>query len=88
MIFLQFKVKGDALSLNPRAGERAVLIKNKQGDWGIVTGKWTDFKRGVAGVAGKRILVHIKFITNEAFHGSFATQRAYSRSYAFMNSYQ
>ena len=43
----------DVISLNPRAGERAVLIKNNKGDWGIVTGKWTGFKRGVAGVTGK-----------------------------------
>ena len=48
-----FQVKGDAVSLNPRAGERAVLIKNNQGDWGIVTGKWTGFRKGIAGLAGK-----------------------------------
>ena len=41
------------ITLNPRAGERAVLIKNHQGDWGIVTGQWTGFKRGVPGVKGK-----------------------------------
>ncbi|XP_046558329.1 uncharacterized protein LOC124267451 [Haliotis rubra] len=27
--------------LNPQSGERAVLIKNNRGDWGIVTGSWT-----------------------------------------------
>ena len=30
-----------------------MLIKNYQGDWGIVTGQWTGFKRGVPGVKGK-----------------------------------
>ena len=44
------------MSLNPRAGERAVLIKNSQGDWGIVKGKWAGFIQGKAGVPGKRIL--------------------------------
>ena len=44
------------VTLNPRQGERAVLIKNNEGDWGIVMGKWTDFRKGVAGVAGK---VHV-----------------------------
>ena len=49
-----FQVKGaDVVSLNPRAGERAVLIKNNKGDWGIVTGKWTGYRKGVAGVTGK-----------------------------------
>ena len=49
-----FQVVGDAVSLNPRAGERAVLIKNNQGDWGIVTGKWTGFRKGVPGKRGKK----------------------------------
>ena len=40
------------LTLNPRAGERAVLIKNFEGDWGLVTGKWTGFRKGVAGRKG------------------------------------
>ena len=49
-----FQVRGaDVVSLNPRAGERAVLIKNNKGDWGIVTGKWTGYRKGVAGVTGK-----------------------------------
>ena len=25
-------------------GERVMLIKNGRGDWGIVAGRWTDFK--------------------------------------------
>ena len=40
------------LTLNPRAGERAILIKNFEGDWGLVTGKWIGFKNGVAGRKG------------------------------------
>ena len=30
--------------LNPRSGERAILIRNHNGDWGIVKGKWMDLK--------------------------------------------
>ena len=49
--FLQIKDIG--LTLNPRAGERAVLIKNHAGDWGLVTGKWTGFRKGVPGIKGR-----------------------------------
>ena len=30
--------------LNPRSGERAILIRNHNGDWGIVKGKGMDLK--------------------------------------------
>ena len=52
--FLQIKDIG--LTLNPRAGERAVLIKNHAGDWGLVTGKWTGFRKGVPGIKGRTFL--------------------------------
>lgn len=42
------------ISLNPGAGERAVLIKTGEGDSMILIGKWTGFVRGVAGTRGKQ----------------------------------
>lgn len=49
---LLFQVKTNLVTINPRQGERAVLIKNNEGDWGVVMGKWTDFRKGVAEVPG------------------------------------
>ncbi|XP_069133154.1 uncharacterized protein [Argopecten irradians] len=40
--------------LDPSKGERAVLIKNNKGDWGVVVASWTGLKRGVSGTKGKR----------------------------------
>ncbi|XP_021364675.1 uncharacterized protein LOC110457648 [Mizuhopecten yessoensis] len=40
--------------LNPCKGERAILIKNKRGDWGVVVAGWTGRKPGVPGTKGKR----------------------------------
>ncbi|XP_060588834.1 uncharacterized protein LOC132744218 [Ruditapes philippinarum] len=37
------------VKLNPKEGERAVLIKNNEGDWGIVIGRWRYFKKGMKG---------------------------------------
>ena len=34
-------------------GERAMLIKDAYGDWGVVTGIWKDFKKGVKGTSRK-----------------------------------
>jgi hypothetical protein len=44
-----FQVSEVNVNLNPKKGERAVLIKNNEGDWGIVIGCWRDFKRGIKG---------------------------------------
>lgn len=46
-------MKVDEATLNPRQGERAVLIKNSGGDWGIVIGRWEGMKKGVAGTRRK-----------------------------------
>ena len=46
------QISNIGLTLNPRAGERAILTKNFEGDWGLVTGKWIGFKNGVAGRKG------------------------------------
>ena len=41
--------------LNPVAGERAVVIKNNEGDWAFVVGRWKGYKKGKAGVSGKML---------------------------------
>lgn len=40
-----FKTSGN-ISLNPSAGERAILIKTGLGDSMILVGKWTEFVWG------------------------------------------
>ena len=40
-------------TLNSEDGERAVLIKNHYGDWGIILGKWEGARMGVPGIPGK-----------------------------------
>ena len=35
------------LTLSQREGERAMLIKNGKGDWGIVKAHWIGFRRGI-----------------------------------------
>ncbi|KAJ8299322.1 hypothetical protein KUTeg_023382 [Tegillarca granosa] len=42
------------VTLDPTQGERAVLIKNNKGDWGIMTGRWTGVCKGVPGVKGTK----------------------------------
>ncbi|XP_025085903.1 uncharacterized protein LOC112559134 [Pomacea canaliculata] len=38
--------------LNPKTGERAVLIKNNTGDWGVLVGRWKGFRIGQPGGKG------------------------------------
>ncbi|XP_050413585.1 uncharacterized protein LOC126828047 [Patella vulgata] len=35
------------ITLNPKIGERALLIKNHSGDWGVVIGRWAGVRKGV-----------------------------------------
>ena len=42
-------------SLNSKQGQRALLIKTEEGDWGILIGQWTGFRRGKPGTKGKLI---------------------------------
>lgn len=44
------------MTLNPKLGERAVLIKNYDGDWGIVCGHWTGIRKGVPPSRGENVL--------------------------------
>ncbi|XP_059140779.1 uncharacterized protein LOC131928710 [Physella acuta] len=47
---IQAKKRKQCVTLNPRAADRAVLIKNHSGDWAAVVGRWIGQTRGVAGV--------------------------------------
>nr|KAG5701666.1 hypothetical protein BaRGS_027824 [Batillaria attramentaria] len=40
--------------LNPRTGERAVLIKNHSGDWAVVVGRWVSVKKGGSRLGSRR----------------------------------
>ncbi|KAL8618173.1 hypothetical protein ACOMHN_059180 [Nucella lapillus] len=40
--------------LNPRAGERGVLIKNSSGDWAVVIGRWTAVRKGGSRMGSRR----------------------------------
>ncbi|KAL4226738.1 hypothetical protein ACF0H5_014718 [Mactra antiquata] len=44
-------------SLNPGEDQRALVIKNKHGDWGLIRGQWTGFRKhqpAVAATKGKK----------------------------------
>jgi hypothetical protein len=45
------------ISLYPKQGERAILIKNSEGDWGIVTGRWDGFRQGIEPGGNGTILI-------------------------------
>ena len=40
------------MSLDPTKGERAVLVKGRDGDKFILVGKWTGHRRGIPGIDG------------------------------------
>ena len=54
--FFQLSDSKKIFSLNPADGQRAVLIKNQQGDWGLLRGQWTGFRKHQPAVAGNDIL--------------------------------
>ncbi|XP_052811431.1 uncharacterized protein LOC128239039 [Mya arenaria] len=61
---LQTQIKKQEMkipALNPKLGQRAMLIKNTGGDWGIVTGEWNGFKKGKPGVrVGRKMVGGVK----------------------------
>ena len=40
------------MTLDPKKGERAVVIKNDKGDWGILVARWDGFRKGIPGKRG------------------------------------
>lgn len=51
---LPTQVIQESVTLNPKEGKRAVLIKNNDGDWAVVTGKWVGRKKGLPGTRSRR----------------------------------
>jgi len=45
----QISKNGLSLALDRSVGERAMIVKNAYGDFGILYGHWADFKKGVPG---------------------------------------
>jgi hypothetical protein len=41
------------ITLDFGGGERAMLVKDNMGDFGVVIGKWTGYRKGVSGTPGK-----------------------------------
>jgi hypothetical protein len=41
-------VDKDEITLNPLQGERAILLKNNGGDWGIIAGRWGGDQQGIS----------------------------------------
>ena len=35
----------ESLALDVTKGQRAMLIKSSKGDWGILIGQWTNYRR-------------------------------------------
>lgn len=40
------------VTLSQQDGERAMIIKNNDGDWAVLIGRWTGVKKGKPGVRG------------------------------------
>jgi hypothetical protein len=40
-------------TINFSEGERAMIVKDYFGDWGIIIGKWAEFRKGVPGKPGR-----------------------------------
>ena len=45
----QVKNRDRCVTLDIKNGERAVLLKNHAGDWGLVLGCWTGMRKPVPG---------------------------------------
>ena len=41
------------VTLDQSAGQRAMLIKDHYGDWGICVAAWEGFRKGIVGSKGK-----------------------------------
>ncbi|RUS76067.1 hypothetical protein EGW08_016171, partial [Elysia chlorotica] len=48
------------VTLNPKEGQRAVLIKNNLGDWGIAVGWWEGFQKRTSGRKGSGSEGHLE----------------------------
>ncbi|GFO43937.1 glycine-rich domain-containing protein 2 [Plakobranchus ocellatus] len=48
------------VTLNPKEGQRAVLIKNNSGDWGVAIGWWEGFQKRTTGRKGSGSEGHLE----------------------------
>ncbi|XP_062595777.1 uncharacterized protein LOC134257152 [Saccostrea cucullata] len=46
---VQSSDENSPITLSPQKGERAMIIKNNEGDWAILVGRWTGVRKGVPG---------------------------------------
>lgn len=54
-VFISLPLQVDSvrnITLSQEKAQRAMLIKDCFGDWGVVVGEWSGFRRGVAGTPG------------------------------------
>ena len=55
ILYYIIQVSGNDLSniyIDPKKGDRAMVIKNNDGDWAVMRGRWTGVKVGVKGLKG------------------------------------
>lgn len=52
-------------AIDPSKGERAFIIKDELGDWGICLGFWDGLKKGIPGRAGSRGIKGVKGIPGD-----------------------
>ena len=60
---MQLELSGTCPTLDFSVGERAMIIKDTDGDWAIVVGRWDEFRKGVPAVKGTRYISHISTAT-------------------------
>ncbi|XP_005098754.1 uncharacterized protein LOC101860571 [Aplysia californica] len=48
------------ITLNPKEGQRAVLIKNSKGDWGVAVGWWDGYQKRTTGRKGSGSEGHLE----------------------------
>lgn len=55
LLFIKVAEQERVMTLDPKSGERALVIKNTYGDWGILVGRWDGYKVGVPAKRGINI---------------------------------
>ena len=67
MVTLYFQLNHShrkCLTLDCSRGDRAMLIKNNDGDWGIIKGTWTGYVKGKPPKVRGKLFVNKKFSLN------------------------
>ena len=53
----QVKCRDRCVTIDIENGERALLLKNHVGDWGVVLGHWDGVRRPVSGIPSSQQLL-------------------------------